>query len=277
MAPRAARPHASLTRPQPGMKQAGHLLPGKTPTCCLWPLPQANAVSLTSEMRELRPGRENHSYQGLFCLKAGWGFTASHQTLPPVPAVFGGETVCLGSQVCAQGQEPGTRGSTHAHAQACTESQPCHPLPGGGRWLQDECPPGHPAAPALRCLPRPVLGFLAAISSPRLEAQCPSSGSANGRRLERPAAPRRLRVPDPGPERGQPSHEPSFTHQGPAPAACPPSTGRTATLHRAVNAQPGTFQAGPEPWTPVCTHTRYSATKAHTQAKGWQEPHWAAV
>lgn len=88
MAPRAARPHASLASPQPGMKQAGHLLPGKTPTCCLWPLPQANAVSLTSEMREPRPGRENHSYQGLFCLKAGWGFTASHQTLPPVPAVF---------------------------------------------------------------------------------------------------------------------------------------------------------------------------------------------
>lgn len=149
--------------------------------------------------------------------------------------------------------------------QTCTEGRPCHPLPGGGSWLQDARPPGHPAAPALACLPGPrpgpapppfpLLGWRPNASPPGLQM----AGVRNGLRLRGDCG---CLTRAQSAATGLPSLA-SARHLGPVHPA--PEEQPT---HWAANAQPGVFRGGPETWTPrVCTHVT-APPSTHTQAKG---------
>lgn len=162
---------------------------------------------------------------------------------------------------------------TRTHTRTCATGQPCHPPPRGRRRLEDARPRGPPAAPALGGLPGPRPGpapppfpLWAGGPKPVLRVcKWPASGLG-------PAAPRRLWGPDRGPEHGQPSHEPSFPHQCPAPGACPPSRGRTAQPAGSGTPSQASSRVAQRPGPPcVCPH--YSTTEAYARRPGDRESH----
>lgn len=202
-------------------------------------------------------------------MKAGWGFTASHQILPPVPAVFlVGKQFAWAPGCALRAQSLAHRyvhTQEHTHTHADLHRRPALPTASGRRGLAaGRAPPGPPGRSRPRMPSRaPSWACPAAISSPGLEAHASPlglqmAGVRNGLRLRGDCG---CLTRAQSAATGLPSLA-SARHLGPVHPA--PEEQPT---HWAANAQPGVFRGGPETWTPrVCAHVT-APPSTHTQAK----------